>query len=106
MIHSQDELGGMIKMLIHLYDQHQRSIDAEMYPDFVIEEKNNVYTVTFQWAIGEEVESHRTDYAPATFRTVYQTDYFRFLKDESLTKLEQYVEDVCDNVIESKINEL
>lgn len=106
MIQSTEQLGGMVTMLIHLYNSHQRTIDSEMMPDFVIEEKKNVYTITFQWGIGEKLESHGTAYAPAVFRTVYQTDYFRFLKDESLTKLEQYVEDVCDNIIESKIDNL
>lgn len=106
MIQSVEQLGGMVTVLIHLYDQHQRSIDAEMMPEFVIEEKNNTYTIIFQWAVGEQLITRATHDNPAEFRTTYQTDYFRFLKDESLTKLEQYVEDVCDNIIESKINNL
>jgi hypothetical protein len=106
MIKSKEHLEGMVDMLIHLYSQHQRVIDTDKTPYFCIEQKDNVYTVTFQWAVGEKLISHETDYAPADYATDYQTDYFRILKDESLTKLEQYVEDVCDNIVESNINHL
>lgn len=106
MITSTEQLRGMVEMLIHLYDQHQRPIEDDLVPHFVIEQKDNVYTVTFQWAIGTELISQGDDITPPDHRTVYQTDYFRFLKDESLTKLEQYVEDVCDAIVESNINNL
>jgi hypothetical protein len=95
---SKEHLEGMIEVFIYLYDLHVHSISEELGLGFEIVETDNTFKVILTWISG---------YKPCrpsdTPEPVYSEDWFIILKDESITKLEQYVSDSLSIVKQTEL---
>lgn len=101
-IYNQEELSGMIKILIELFETNEGKLD-DYGLGFNILKINKTYNVQFNW-FGKNVlvaisdHDHEAEYKQDEFE-----DDFKILEDESLSKLEQYVTDVLYKVKETQL---
>ena len=103
-IFSEDELSGMIKMLIYSFDLHQKSINELYGLGFNIKKIEKTYNVDFHWQGKTILVSLSTqEFEPEYDRQDYE-ESFMIREDESLSKLEQFVDDILFMVTETEIN--
>jgi hypothetical protein len=103
-----DYLKGILDTYISLYDQHQRSVPADLRyeiqegvlkPIGGEEPAKNAVKITFTWVIaGEQVLVDSETNSHETRGESLETDYFTILLGEDIIKLEGYVNDVLDKV--------
>ncbi len=102
-IYSEDELSGMIKILIDLFETNNGRISEELGLGFHIKKIDKTYTAIFNW-VGEKVlvsiSDH--DHEPEYDETEFEKD-FMIREDESLSKVEQYVTDILFEVKQTEL---
>ena len=102
-IYNDQELSGMIKMLIELFETNEGRINEDYGLGFNILKIDKTYNVTFYW-VGKNVlvalsgHDHEAEYEQEELE-----DDFKILEDESLSMLEQYVTDILDKVKQTEI---
>lgn len=104
-IENREQLKGMINLLIDQFSLNKRSIIPEVGLGFEIKENAIEFVVHFTWTAGYKL-IFGDYFTPNDHRTIEQDDWFRIRKDDSLSKLEQYVEDCLFRVSETREEDL
>lgn len=102
-IYNESELTGMIKILIELFEANEGKFDEILGLGFNIKKIERTYNVEFCWqgkTILVALSTH--DHEPEYDRRDHTSD-FMILEDESLSKLEQYVNDILFEVKETEL---
>jgi hypothetical protein len=87
------------------YEIESSNIDPRKCLEFTIEDKNNLFTVTFKWYDGIITDSEIDPTIEREPKYIESDDYFRILKTESLTKLKGYIEDFINGSIQLEYSE-
>lgn len=102
-IFSEDELGGMIKVLIYLYDLHENKINEQYGLGFSVKKIDRTYNVEFAWegkSVLVAISDH--DHEPE-YKTEQYEEHFSIRDDQEISVLEQLVSDVLFNVTQTEI---
>ena len=87
------------------YEIESSNIDPRKCLEFTIEDKNNLFTVTFKWYDGIITDSELDPTIEREPKYIESDDYFRILKTESLSKLKGYIEDFINGSIQLEYSE-
>lgn len=100
---NEQHLAGFIDAFIYLYDLHQNSINEEYGVGFQIKKINSTYNVEFYWQGKSFLVSRATEIEPPEYENEQHEDSFMILEDESVSKLEQFVTDILQQVVDTDL---
>ena len=87
------------------YEIESSNIDPRKCLEFTIEDKNNLFTVTFKWYDGIITDSELDPTIEREPKYIESDDYFRITKNERMDNLKQYIEDFINGSIQLDFTE-